>query len=272
MRSLCLVAESESSDLFEIVVEKSSEFVSVEQRMFVDFSLSVDLQSNGEALRTASTPVPVPGRSVLVGEVASSPRRQRDVRRDVRRSSRAMRSDPSDFRGDASNDPLREFEKSPLDARRVPDEQNHQEINEEASRSTCQIKRTDSLFQMLETFLRWLESRGAKTDHIQVRHDPTFGYGLFPRSAISERDSLLLSVPSSLFVRPQEEQSDLSGFEQLLSTLLGEETNPYVELLRSLDPVPSWRRAKNDGTIPAGHRTSVEKTSREIPTGEREVP
>ena len=129
-----------------------------------------------------------------------------------------------------------------MDADRISNGQNHQEINEETRCSTCQI---NPLFQMNDLH-RFLHNNDVNIERVEIRHSEHFGYGLFLTSPISETDFLVLAIPERLFLRPRGESSDFTGFEQLISTLLEEKEHPYVRFLRTIDPIPSWRRATNE--------------------------
>jgi len=95
----------------------------------------------------------------------------------------------------------------------------------------------------LDKFLCWFQSFDVQLDHVRVQHCPKSGFGLYSTKKITEQQILLLSIPQKLFIKPNAcENENFSGFEQLISFLLENPTNPYVEFLKSIETVPQWRR------------------------------
>ncbi|CAF1008062.1 unnamed protein product [Rotaria sordida] len=98
----------------------------------------------------------------------------------------------------------------------------------------------------IDQFLDWFNSRGVCTENVNVSYRKDIGFGLYSSKSLIEKDSLILSIPEHLFIKPSFEKSDLTGFEHLIIYLLEEKTNPYVEFLRSIKSIPKWRFYPND--------------------------
>ena len=98
----------------------------------------------------------------------------------------------------------------------------------------------------IDRFLSWFISKGVNTDHVDVRYSENSGFGLYSRRTLIERDVLLLSIPSSLFIKPTYHKKDFTGFEHLIEYLLNNPSDPYVDLLRILQCIPQWRQLSNE--------------------------
>jgi hypothetical protein len=95
-------------------------------------------------------------------------------------------------------------------------------------------------------FLSWFNSTGVDTENVHVSHSTDSGFGLYSCRSLTEKDSLVLSIPEHLFIKPSFQTHDLTGFEHLIIYLLEEKTTPYVEFLRSIQSIPQWRCFSND--------------------------
>jgi hypothetical protein len=104
----------------------------------------------------------------------------------------------------------------------------------------------------LDTFLHWCSSRAQlDLDHLHIQFDERFGYGLFPKRPIEKAETLILSIPEHLFIRPSNDSSTLNGFQQLMVQLLRtDRIRPYVEFLHTLDPRPLWRKQRDNTFYP----------------------
>jgi hypothetical protein len=98
----------------------------------------------------------------------------------------------------------------------------------------------------IDRFLSWFKSTGVNTENIKVYYSNDHGFGLYSCQSFIEKDSLVLSIPEDLFIKPSFENNDLTGFEHLIIYLLENPTNPYIEFLRSIQPIPPWCCFSND--------------------------
>jgi hypothetical protein len=98
----------------------------------------------------------------------------------------------------------------------------------------------------IDQFLSWLKSTNVNTENVKVCHSDNYGFGLYSSRSLIEKDSLVLSIPEHLFIKPSFENNDLTGFEYLIIYLLENPTHPYIEFLRSIQPIPSWCYFLND--------------------------
>ncbi|CAF3265042.1 unnamed protein product [Rotaria socialis] len=98
----------------------------------------------------------------------------------------------------------------------------------------------------LDEFLCWFNSTGVITENVNVCYSDSCGFGLYSRRSFIEKNSLVLSIPENLFIKPSFENKDLTGFEHLIIYLLEEKSNPYVSFLRSIQPIPQWCVFPND--------------------------
>jgi len=98
----------------------------------------------------------------------------------------------------------------------------------------------------IDRFLSWFNSIGVNTENVNVHYSNDYGFGLYSRRALIEKDFLVLSIPEHLFIKPSFENNDLTGFEDLIIYLLENPTNPYIEFLRSIQCIPSWCSFFND--------------------------
>ena len=92
----------------------------------------------------------------------------------------------------------------------------------------------------IDRFLSWFKSTDVKTDQVEVRDSENSGFGLYTRRTVNEKDSLILSIPECLFIKPSYDNPDFNGFEHLIQYLLTNLTHPYVEFLRTLECIPLW--------------------------------
>ncbi|CAF1432633.1 unnamed protein product [Rotaria magnacalcarata] len=98
----------------------------------------------------------------------------------------------------------------------------------------------------LDKFLCWFNSTGVITENVNVCYSDSSGFGLYSRRSLIEKNSLVLSIPENLFIKPSFENNNLTGFEHLIIYLLEEKSNPYVNFLRSIQPIPQWCLFSND--------------------------
>jgi hypothetical protein len=98
----------------------------------------------------------------------------------------------------------------------------------------------------LASFLDWLESTGVDTQNVRVAHDTHTGFGLYTSRSLPDIDTLVVAIPERLFIVPVDNDENKTGFEQLIGQLIQQRTHPYVQFLRSIDPVPVWCRFPAD--------------------------
>ncbi|CAF1323561.1 unnamed protein product [Adineta ricciae] len=94
----------------------------------------------------------------------------------------------------------------------------------------------------IEEFLQWFNSIGVHTDNVTVSYSDHHGFGLYSCQPSIEKDSVVLSIPEAIFIKPSYQIEDFSGFEHIILHLLQEKSHPYVKFLRSISCIPSWRR------------------------------
>jgi hypothetical protein len=97
----------------------------------------------------------------------------------------------------------------------------------------------------IDRFLSWFNSTGVNTSNVNVSYSNESGFGLYSRQSLIEKDSLVLSIPEYLFLKPSFKDPDLTGFEHLIIYLLEEKNYPYIEFLRSIQCIPQWRHFSN---------------------------
>jgi len=98
----------------------------------------------------------------------------------------------------------------------------------------------------IDRFLSWFNSTDVNTEYLNVQHSNDCGFGLYSRRVLAEKDFLILSIPEHLFIKPSYANTDFTGFEYLIEYLLENQTDPYVEFLRSIQCIPSWCRFTNE--------------------------
>lgn len=98
----------------------------------------------------------------------------------------------------------------------------------------------------IDRFLSWFNSTGVNTENVTVSYSDNSGFGLYSRRSLIEKDSLILSIPEHLFIKPSFKTNDLTGFEHLIIYLLEEKIHPYIEFVRSIQSIPQWRCFPND--------------------------
>lgn len=98
----------------------------------------------------------------------------------------------------------------------------------------------------IDRFLLWFKSTEVKTDLVEVRYSDNSGFGLYACRSVIDKDSLVLSIPESLFIKPLCVNPDFTGFEQLIEYLLTHPTDSYVEFLRTIQCIPSWCQFSNE--------------------------
>lgn len=92
----------------------------------------------------------------------------------------------------------------------------------------------------IDRFLCWFNSTGVNTENVKVNYSDNYGFGLYSCRSIIEKDFLILSIPEHLFIKPSFENNNLTGFEHLIIYLLENQTNSYIEFLRTIECIPKW--------------------------------
>ncbi|UJR24052.1 hypothetical protein I4U23_027020 [Adineta vaga] len=123
----------------------------------------------------------------------------------------------------------------------------------------------------IDEFLQWFNSLGINTENVKVSYSDHHGFGLYSHQSLIEKDSIILSIPEHVFIKPSYEIDDLTGFEHLIIHLLEEKSNPYIEFLRSIQCIPSWRYYLNDQyprqlKVPMSkHQTKYDQSRKKFP-------
>ncbi|CAF4157473.1 unnamed protein product, partial [Rotaria sp. Silwood1] len=68
----------------------------------------------------------------------------------------------------------------------------------------------------IERFLSWFNSTGVNIENVNVSYSNETGFGLYCCQSLIEKDSLILSIPEHLFIKPSFKNNNLTGFEHLI--------------------------------------------------------
>ena len=98
----------------------------------------------------------------------------------------------------------------------------------------------------IEHFLSWFSNQNVNTTNVHLSYHVDTGFGLYTNRIYSDKDNLILSIPETLFIKPNLNQEDLNGFEQLIEYLLTKTDHPYVKFLLSINSTPIWRNYSHE--------------------------